>query len=189
VTGKCCDNTEHITNWGTDGLKAELVRATDAAEAAVAGAQLDENCQLFNPMDLWDMTDLDPFETVTDGGRPVWSDSDPVHLSADAYAEIAAGLMTADAPCMERPAKRARLESVIPMPSHNTAGRGRAGLVRPSPWVAGLVTSTGSRGRFSPRSGQRWPRAGGGIGSHQRSWQRGRGYARGSVRGRGRNFY
>ena len=82
------------------------MRATDAPEAAVAAAQLDENCQVFHPMELWDSTDLDPFETVTASGQPVWPDRDPVHLSAAAYAEIAASLMDADAPGMQRPAKR-----------------------------------------------------------------------------------
>jgi len=31
------NESEHITNWTTEGIKGETMHATDAAEAAVAG--------------------------------------------------------------------------------------------------------------------------------------------------------
>ena len=53
LTGKCCDNLDHIVNLGTDEFHGEMLRASNAAEEAVIVAQLDENFHVFHPMDIF----------------------------------------------------------------------------------------------------------------------------------------
>ena len=171
LMSKCCRDTEHITNWGTEEFRAELARATDAVETAAAAAGSPEaNYRIFNPMEIWNGTDPNTHEAVTSNGSPVWLDYDPVHLTAGAYLDIARSLigMEDDSELM-RPSKRPRLESLVPA-QPTVGGRGR-GSVMPPLWVAGMASAPQTSG--------------------QRGWARGRGaggwraFSPRFVRGRG----
>ena len=117
---------------------------------------------------------------VTSSGAPVWRGTDAVHLSDEAYAEVAAALVSCASPAPDTSCKRARLESVVPGPPPK---HGRVGpAIRPSPWVSGAVGSdaVGVFGRGRGRGGVNRVAF---RGSTNWRFQRGRG--RGSGRSRG----
>ena len=120
LTGKCCDNLDHIVNLGTDEFHGEMLRASNAAEEAVIVAQLDENFHVFHPMDIWGGTDPDHSEAVTSDGRnPVYRTSRPTPTT----------ILPEPTPA----AKQTRLESVVPMGGSSTGFDPRLGGWHGSP--------------------------------------------------------
>jgi hypothetical protein len=182
ISGKCCADPSHITNFGADGYRYEFEGLRDRVESVLAESGVGGGgIGLFHLSDAWQNADWSYSDLRTDSGGPVWRQDDPVHLTADAYHEVASALLLLRGGDCEPLAKRRRLESVV-TGQRGLTTRGKA--IRPMPWVAGLETGNGGRGRG-------WAAAvggGRGRGSSQSPW-----FAsgqRGSIwrSGRGRAF-
>ena len=160
VSGKCCSDLGHVTNWNTDSLTSEIHRAGEMAEQAISGSEAITRSTFINVLEFFDCTDPNLSEVRTGGGQSIWLASDPVHLSQQAYSELATMMaeMLHQGESEPRPRKRARLESVVPaIPGGR---RGHQGRIRPPLWVSGMAaraTSSGrGRGRGSRASRGRW---------------------------------
>jgi hypothetical protein len=170
VSGKCCSNPLHITNFGTDSLSSEMYKAADAADAAIAADTKCESVLVYHMMDTFMGSDSDLSEVTTLAGTSVWRDGDPVHLSDGAYADIAAAILKlVEDSEGQNTAKRPRLASVVP--SIPGSSRGGQAPIRPPLWVSGIATrsrpSGGGRrpyGGRGGRSGRGGRRGGGGDG-------------------------
>jgi hypothetical protein len=175
VAGKCCDDPSHITNYGSDEYFSEMYRVGDYVESAVASVGTDANIIVFHMLENLVGNDSDLTELRTAGGGTVWRTDDPVHLTSDAYSDIAAAIALSGAGDPDvRAAKRPRLCSVVP-PSREF--RGKKTNVKPPSWVAGLA----ARGRGRYEAGP----------SYRGYTPRGRGlrFARGRGGGRRGGFY
>ena len=78
---------------------------------------------------------------------------DPAHLTGDASKDVARSLLETDTSGAKRPAKRARLESVVPMAENAARARTRASAVRLPAWVAGMVLRGPNQGTVRGRLG------------------------------------
>jgi len=179
VSGKCCADTAHLANWGTESLVAECRRAEEMAERAFAAHSGITQYSMLSFFEIFDTADPNLTEVSTSGGKAVWLAMDPVHLSEHAYVEIASSTLDRQPPDdgEPRPAKRIRLESVVPAPPRGA--RGHQGRIRPPLWVSGMASRRGMGGR---------PRARGGARGSTGSWAvrfRGRGSWGGYGGGRG----
>jgi hypothetical protein len=156
VKAGCCGGGDHITNQGEDGFYDELRGAAANAAASVAAAGLSGKCNFIDCITLMGGADADIRGMVTAAGRPVWTEQDPVHMTADGYKELAAAIteMGGANDAGHGAAKRQRLESVIPGLA-SIGGRGLRGNIRPPQWVAGAADRGGggrgtrSRGSYS----------------------------------------
>jgi len=147
VSGKCCSDSGHLSNWGSESFTAEIRRACEMAELATSAGSASSQSTFVDILSTFDSTDPNLTEVRTAGGHSIWLDSDPVHLSHHAYAELAGlvtDMMLPDDASL-RPRKRARLESVVPaLPGGR---RGHQGRIRPPLWVSGMATRGGGGGR------------------------------------------
>jgi len=189
ISGKCCSDQGHVTNWNTGSLTSEVHRAGEMAELAVSGSAAISRSTFISVLEFFDSTDPLLSEVRTGGGQSIWLTSDPVHLSQHAYSELVNMLtdmlqQEEDGP---RPRKRARLESVVPaIPGGR---RGHQGRIRPPLWVSGMAARASSggrgRGRGEFRGAGLWRPRGGGRGMWYSSPFRGRS-GRGARASRGR---
>jgi len=194
IAGKCCTDSTHIANWGSESLVAECRLAGEMAERAFGTLSGITQFSLLSFFEIFDSADPNLTEVRTSAGKPVWLPSDPVHLSEHAYAEMAASALERQLPedGEPRPGKRIRLESVVPAPPRGA--RGHQGRIRPPLWVSGMASGRGAGGRPRARGGVRGGTRGpagnwgvrfrgrgawGGYGSGRNGFQRG-------FRGRGR---
>ncbi len=150
ITGKCCHDPEHLTNWGQESQSAEIYRAIESAESAIAADSAGMTFSTLSVIEVFNGSDLDLSEVTTPDGQSIWREADPVHLSQQAYSELAAAVMAlhGESGGGVRPRKRPRLESVVPtLPGR---ARGHQGRVRPPLWVSGM-TARGRSGGGRPR--------------------------------------
>jgi len=168
INGKCCHDPEHLSNWGQEGQTAEVYRAIESAESAIAADSAGMTFSTLSLIEVFNGSDLDLTEVTTPDGHSIWREADPVHLSQPAYSELADAVMAmhGEGGGGDRPRKRPRLESVVPtLPG---GARGHQGRVRPPLWVSGMS----ARGR-------------GGGGRPRYNWGPGAGRATRGIRGRG----
>jgi hypothetical protein len=174
VQSTCCPDPSHISNFGTEEYRYEFEGLREMVESVVSESGV--AVSIFTLNDTWDHADRLLHELRTDNGGPVWLDDDPVHLTREAYVEIANALLmmrgggggSEDGDHFP-PAKRRRLESVV-TGQRGTATRGR--LVKPPPWVAGLE-ATPNRGRGRGWNAGYGGRGGGGRGGGRGVWPAG----------------
>ena len=161
------------------------------AELAISGSAAITRSTFVSILEFFDCTDPNLTEVRTGGGHSIWLASDPVHLSQQAYSELANMLteMLQQEESGPRPRKRARLESVVPaIPGGR---RGHQGRIRPPLWVSGMAARATSSGRGRGRGDFRgsgagfWRPRGRGRGLWYSSPFRG-GSGRGSRASRGR---
>ena len=186
ISSKCCSDPSHLTNFGSEELVAEMLRAEENASTAI-GTLNNDRYSVFSLIETYGI-DRDPLNMVTLSGLPLWAETDGVHLSDSAYEEIGNLLSATEAeqtPLSEK--KRGRLESIVPGPP---AKRRQGPAATPSPWVMGGTASSRGppyRGRASGRGGwrgrgPRGPRGPRGRGVRGRGWSdpmMGRGRGRG----------
>jgi hypothetical protein len=193
ISGKCCHDPEHLTNWGQESQSAEIYRAIDSAEMAIAAYSTETTFSTLSVINTFNGSDLDLAEVTTSDGLPIWREADPVHLSQTAYNELAAavGEQHDGGGGGDRPRKRPRLESVVP--ARPGGARGRQGHVRPPLWVSGMAPrGMGSSGRGRAPRGFWAARGGRGRGAgkqHVSFVPRGRGGWRGRGPRGPRGFY
>jgi len=180
VKNKCCASAGHIPNFGTENYFMEMNRAMEVAEQALAAGSATAVASTLSIHGVFCTADLDLSEVRTSGGESIWGD-DPVHLSREAYLDLAEAIGAGGGAGGGGPRKRARLESVVP--AYPAAVRGRQGRIRPPSWVSGraLIVARGSgRGRGSwgvprgPRAAYWRPRGRGGYRARGRGYQGGR---------------
>jgi hypothetical protein len=187
LTGKCCENPSHITNFGDADYREEVCKFADFVPGAVAGILSLGKTKVYSLFDA--IVDLDPTLTATTILADPSSWVDPVHLTRETYVKAAVGLLAKRAELTEannRP--RQRLDSIVP-PISGLIRPGRGGPL-PS-WVTGTASRGGrvqKPGRGSSRPfifrGRGWPRGGTSRGGFNRGGRPPR-----SSRGRGRSGY
>jgi len=140
VVAKCCTDPSHISNFGKDDYEEEFYRASDLAENVAGSAGIDFSYLRLN--EVFGCADSSLSELRTACGGSVWQSEDPVHLSADAYKEVGSAILTSNGvgESTSRPAKRPRLESVIPSHFSGVSGRGIRGNVRAPLWITGQAS-------------------------------------------------
>jgi hypothetical protein len=167
ILSKCCDKSEHISNWGSEQFFSELSVAVKSAISAVAAAGMADKVSFLDYMSHLGAVDAPIHGLTTRAGKQVWQERDPVHVTHWAYEELAAAILEV---ATERggpfPTSRVRLESVVPgHASHG--GRGIRGNIRPPLWVAGASERGVRGGRGRPRG----PRGGGTIRGYSRRYR------------------
>jgi hypothetical protein len=142
VSGKCCNDDSHITNFAEVQYMCELKKPAEVFAALMSNG----NHKVFTLSDLVpDNADLLYEATGVIGGGGVWASGDPVHLSKAAYQEIAKALVNmAEDASGTTPAKRIRLNSIV-LPQGGT--RRPAKTVALPAWIMGR--SERQRGRGS----------------------------------------
>jgi hypothetical protein len=180
VNEGCCEDESHVSNLHTEDSNAEMIKAINHARAAAGSDESYIRCKVYNITDTFSY-DKDFSSMVTAGGLPIWQEEDPVHLTPEAYIEIADSLRTFGEDDLHGSRKRARLESVIPGAGPPNKKRGPP--IKPAPWVAGLGPADnrggrgrgGARGGWRPRGfrGSRGGRGTGGSGAGRRGWRGG----------------
>jgi hypothetical protein len=113
VTGKCCNESTHISNHGSAGFWAELDRPETAVNMALSVLYGDRSPVTFSLKDVIVDTVLSEIhESSIFGENPIWLHDDPVHLAPEVYVAVEEELAKAgdSAPCSLKPA---RLESVV----------------------------------------------------------------------------
>jgi hypothetical protein len=181
VHNKCCNDANHIENFGTENLKEEVMAGLDS---------LREILQVWGESFFSAFTHVDCVEAITNGGDPwdattlsggpVWGAGDPVHLVPHAYEAATNAVLEAAESLQDQegePAsKRQRLESVVVTVKESPRA---ASTKMPPPakptWSTGEIERpAGGKGRGGQMRGGRGPR--------------GRGYSfkpyRGAYRGR-----
>jgi hypothetical protein len=113
VTGKCCKDEMHITNYGTKGFWSELDRPDLSVKTEISALEYDKELSIFKLSDVIGDTVLsDMAGEHGHGAGSIWAEGDPVHLNAEVYASIGRALADSDSE-EPRNLKRARIESVV----------------------------------------------------------------------------
>jgi hypothetical protein len=184
MTGKCCCDEGHITNFQDSVFSSELSGELDSVEELLDGWGQNSatSSVLINIRQFADQPDCNLKELSLDG-QSFWLETDPVHCVPELYTVIADAIFNLNGDSESEgqpPAKRQRLESIVVM-------RKEPLPQKPNPkakhsWSSGILPPINRGGR-----------GGGGWGRGTGGWQpqvrgRGRGWGRrpfrGSYRGR-----
>jgi hypothetical protein len=149
VTEKCCLDPEHITNAGDSDFHTDIDGNMETIEDLLNGwaQSINVRSEVFSFRMVADNPSVDLY-TLQVRGDPLWRTGDPVHGSANYYAEMATAVMESVRAAImedgsEPPVKRARLESTIvrrptedrpPKPHHSAS------------WSTGTLPPTRGRG-------------------------------------------
>jgi hypothetical protein len=185
---KCCENSQHITNFGTGGCQAEAAKVGGLLRAATSAVPALAGCHLFSLTEQSADTDLSAW--LQNAENPsAWRD--PVHPVDSFYVAAAAAFIGTRGDVVserEPPGKRRRLDSIAHLPTRG--GPARGGGVQLPPWILGKGSRGGQRynGGRNPATAA-YPRGGGG-GRGGGDWYSSRSFGgrggRGIGRGRGR---
>jgi hypothetical protein len=185
VTGKCCDNENHVSNFADPGFLADISDGLEKAEELLTG-WLQSLPVVGMIIDFRAGTDEPGADLpyLTTSGDSVWQASDPVHPSASLYSSLAEEIRAALAEydvseagqggCSKRP----RLESMVV----RKAGKSNDAPARPQSWSLGILPDQQRLSRGGQQGGNRGGRGHTG---------RGRGRLRGwrGFSGRGPKFW
>ena len=155
VMGRCCQDGDHVTNLESDDFDSEMQRAEDNATTSLGDIANAENVHVYSYKEHFGYG-KELSEMATASGAPIWRSDDPVHLTEEAYGELALAILRA---CAENalPVQRARIESVVP---GQRGAQKKRRLVRPMAWVAGKAENVVSRGGIGTARGPRGVRGG-----------------------------
>jgi len=161
VVEKCCSDSSHLTNYGTDSFWMELERPETAVKLAIASLSYERQLKTFRIQDVVGDTDLSEITEMGPNACPrIWASGDPVHFTPAVYLAIGKALVNCHGNEQSAP-KRARLESVV---AHSGLQIKRGGAqVRLPDWLSGRSGPGPARGR------------GGGRGYGNRVWRSARG--------------
>jgi hypothetical protein len=196
VYSKCCDNPDHVDNFEDSERDEEIVLGLQGVKKILHGWAMEHDLiyELIDPTQLSDPSDLGLRARTTVAGHGLWRRDDPIHLTAEAYGDLANAVKdtvlsgpVADSVSASGSDKEGRKrkvpESIVtrqPLQQHKK-GRGSVPL-RTAGWLLGRIEHEGrgsARGRAPGRgacghrsSGQH---TGYGIGGgRQGGWARGR---------------
>ena len=109
ISGKCCSDEAHITNFGTADCLDEIDRSVDLVKAATAGLISPGKNKVFNLYDT--LANADPNRSVAEILADPASWADPVHLSRVNYAALAGALLNIKAEADAEASPRRRRQS------------------------------------------------------------------------------
>jgi hypothetical protein len=192
VTGRCCSDPEHVSNFNDPTFETDLNSDMEMVEDLLTG-WLQSFCNSGTLIHFRTTADNPeaPLNELTVNGSAMWPADDPLHCTEAMYraltmATVAAieELTAGTVGDSDEPApKRSRLESVVVV-RENAQGSNKAPAPAPQSWSSGVLPSQpacgrgGLNGRGGPTGVNGWPRA---RGFYQ---SRGRRFSRGGHRGR-----
>jgi hypothetical protein len=189
VTGKCCDDNNHVENYDSDDFEMEIINGLEH-QKRLLDVWAGEHHLCYRIVDATELVDpVDPIlrNRVTRSGIPLWSTWDPVHLVGEAYEELVYAVLSASdgdsgdgsdgVSCSsvgntDQCYKRRRPDAVITIPLDPLSKRGKPGWsTKPAGWLLG-----------KPDQRQAWPDDGTGPQHHSKPYgaghwgRRGRGW-------------
>ncbi len=155
VTGKCCDDNNHVENYNSDDFEIEIINGLEQ-QKRLLDVWAAEHQLCYRIVDATELVDpVEPIlrNRVTRTGIPLWSTWDPVHLVEEAYEELAYAILNAcdddsgdgsdDVSCSsggytDKSYKRRRPNAVITTPLDPIPKRGKHGWrMKPAGWLLG----------------------------------------------------
>jgi hypothetical protein len=185
VTGKCCDDNNHVENYDSDDFITEIINGLEQQKRLleVWASEHQLNYKIVDATELVDPIEPILRNRVTRSGIPLWSTWDPVHLVEEAYEELAYAILNArdgdigdgsdSALCSsggytDKSYKRRRPDAVITTPLDPISKRKRPGWhVKPAGRQIRVDDSNASRYSWSRGYG---PRGTGSHGSRGHGW-------------------
>ncbi len=174
VASKCCTDPMHIENFNSSEYDDELLECQDQHRRLLGtwGATVGLNFEICDPTSVVNNTEPMLRHRTTSTGSLLWCATDGVHMTVDAYADLAHAIMEASeggvdgdaASCSSGSSKRKLPDSVItlPLPGPGAPKRSRLhGPVRPAGWLRGIPEkrAIGGSWRGKPMRGN-WDRGG-----------------------------
>jgi hypothetical protein len=91
VYSKCCDNLEHVDNFEDSELDEEIVLGLEGVKKIMHSWAMEHDLvyELIDPTQLADPSDLGLRTRTTVAGHGLWRRDDPIHLTAEAYSDMA----------------------------------------------------------------------------------------------------
>jgi hypothetical protein len=155
VTGKCCDDNNHVENYDSDDFETEIINGLEQQKRLLElwASEHHLNYKIIDATELVDPVEPILRNRVTRSGIPLWSTWDPVHLVEEAYEELAYAILNArdgdsgdgsdnascsSGGCTDKSYKRRRPDAVITTPLDPISKRRRHGWhVKPAGWLLG----------------------------------------------------
>jgi hypothetical protein len=100
VTSRCCNNSGHLENYENDDFESEIIAGMELHKKLLEGWAMEHNLN-YGIVDATELVDsVEPVlrNRVTNGGIPLWTVWDPVHLVDEAYKEMAEAILM---PCSD----------------------------------------------------------------------------------------
>jgi hypothetical protein len=166
VTGKCCADPTHIENFESPDYDDELLECQDQHRRILSawGTTIGLNFEICDPTSVVNNTEPMLRHRITSKGAQLWCQTDGVHMSKDAYADLAHAVLeaaqgddTGDAASgISGSSKRKVPDSVVTLPSAAKNSRLQR-AVRKAGWLHGMPDSrpTGDTRRGWPSRGLR----------------------------------
>jgi hypothetical protein len=94
VYSKCCDNPEHVDNFEDSERDEEIVLGLEGVKKIMHNWAMEHDLtyDLIDPTQLADPSDLGLRTRTTVAGRALWRKDDPIHLTPEAYGDLAVAL-------------------------------------------------------------------------------------------------
>jgi hypothetical protein len=176
VTNKCCTDPTHIENFNNPDYDDELLGCQDQHRQilSVWGVSVGLNFEICDPTAVVNNTEPMLRHRMTSKGTQLWCPADGVHMTREAYADLAHAILEAThggdfgdtASCSSGSSKRKIPDSVVTVPSASATKQARLQRpVRPAGWLHGIPEkgSAGVNWRGRPTRGS-WRRGGTGRG-------------------------
>ncbi len=184
VASKCCTDPTHIENFNSSEYDDELLECQDQHRQLLStwGASVGLNFEICDPTSVVNNTEPMLRHRTNSKGGQLWSAADGVHMTVDAYADLAHAIMEAyqgdvgdTTSCSSGSSKRKIPDSVVTLPGSGATKQARLqGPVRPAGWLRGIPEKGAvvEKWRGKPTRGN-WGRGGLGRGFSARSgWRR-----------------
>jgi hypothetical protein len=146
VTSKCCTDSTHIENFSNSDYDDELLECQDQHRRifSVWGASVGLNFEICDPTSVVNNTEPMLRHRMISKGTQLWCPADGVHMTKDAYADLAHAILEANqgedvgdtASCSSGSSKRKIPDSVVTLPGAGATKQARLQRpVRPAGWL------------------------------------------------------
>jgi hypothetical protein len=159
VTEKCCNNPSHIDIFDSPDHVEELQEHQDLHRRLLGGwgTSLNLNFDVLDATAVVGPIDPSLGGRLTSSGTSIWCEQDGVHLSRDAYRDVAAAITEIASGCgmvdvddsasnSTDSTKRKQPDSVITLPRGPPIKRGRGSVLPAVGWLRGEAETSGSGG-------------------------------------------
>ncbi len=94
VYSKCCGNSDHVDNFEDSERDEEIVLGLEGVKKIMHSWAMEHDLiyDLIDPTQLSDPSDLGLRARTTVAGHALWRKDDPIHLTAEAYDDLAAAV-------------------------------------------------------------------------------------------------
>jgi hypothetical protein len=159
VYSKCCENPEHVDNFEDSERDEEIVLGLEGVKKIMHSWAMEHDLiyDLIDPTQLSDPSDLGLRTRTTVAGHVLWRKDDPIHLTAEAYGDLAAAVRDTvlSGPASAKMGVRGRYRSRLSPVQQHKKGQGAAPH-RTAGWLLGridLADRGSARGRGLGRGG------------------------------------